>query len=837
MNNIWKEDFLQLKKHFEKNNANNSGYLKLLENTKKINPEIFEELDYYYNSQEKKIFINFILEKYPPPFKNYKYKLRTSSDIINADALSSLIKRYQPESYNEEDKISIVQYCIYCEIYNKLILIYNNNKKNEIKDSNIKMEYQSENIIRDNEELPEKDTENIKEITLIKKEVTQEEMNELENYIKLVFKPNNSNLTNFIEKSIIVSSILKKYIELEKEKNPSNYIDINEPLNDFDNIYKNLNSFEYKEFWLSLLVKSIQEKNIEIFITKEKDEKLKDIELALFQSFLSLRKYSKYELHFDFGKRKNMEILNEPKNFLEEWKKIISEKLNIDENNFIFTDVRPGSVSVSLAFLNKAIEEVKKMIDGLKEFNEITKIDEKPIIEVIKLNPEILDKAGNRYKGWGINEMRGGEKYLPPLNNWYGIGLKVRDKYDDGNNAWLGYKNQAGEYSIAYLGIDDEIIEDKNSSINITDSISSKSSIDNEIIEDKSSSINITDSLISKSYINDINIRKKSDKNENKFEKEKKEKCGDGICLFQNPDFAENSASFIDVPGYQIKIIFMCRINPKNIRQPLSFKDCWIINPNEIRVYRILIKKIPTSPLTEDINTLKLLIKPDRDYIANLKIKDYSFNKKANEEKFKDINNFRNNKISSDDLFVIRLYSSIYYVFINSYIRNGEVKKQIKTKEKRDEKNRIISESKTFLGFNEAELKSWIRCLQLALSRNKNVDENTVVYRGVKVKFPKNIGIGTKFYLKEFLSTSTEKNFAEDWIKYNGTIMIITLKNNGANGHPNYCYYIEDITYTKNQKEVLISSHCYFTITGIKRGKENELDYINLICEGFLFSD
>ena len=83
----------------------------------------------------------------------------------------------------------------------------------------------------------------------------------------------------------------------------------------------------------------------------------------------------------------------------------------------------------------------------------------------------------------------------------------------------------------------------------------------------------------------------------------------------------------------------------------------------------------------------------------------------------------------------------------------------------------------------------------------------------------------------------TFKTFAEDWIKYNGTIMIITLKNNGTNGHPNYCYYIEDITYTKNQKEVLISSHSYFTITGIKRGKENELDYINLICEGFLFSD
>ena len=78
--------------------------------------------------------------------------------------------------------------------------------------------------------------------------------------------------------------------------------------------------------------------------------------------------------------------------------------------------------------------------------------------------------------------------------------------------------------------------------------------------------------------------------------------------------------------------------------------------------------------MTEDINTLKLLIKPEREYIVNLTIKDYSFIKKATEEKFKKISNFRSNKISSDDLFVIRLYSSIYYAFINSYIRNGDVK-------------------------------------------------------------------------------------------------------------------------------------------------------------------
>ena len=63
--------------------------------------------------------------------------------------------------------------------------------------------------------------------------------------------------------------------------------------------------------------------------------------------------------------------------------------------------------------------------------------------------------------------------------------------------------------------------------------------------------------------------------------------------------------------------------------------------------------------------------------------------------------------------------------------------------------------------------------------------------------------------------------------------MIITIKNNGTNGYPNYCYYIEDITYTKNQYEVLISSHCYFTVTNIEH--KEKVDYVSLICEGILF--
>ena len=33
--------------------------------------------------------------------------------------------------------------------------------------------------------------------------------------------------------------------------------------------------------------------------------------------------------------------------------------------------------------------------------------------------------------------------------------LKVKNKYDKGNNTWLGNENKSGEYAVAYFGIID----------------------------------------------------------------------------------------------------------------------------------------------------------------------------------------------------------------------------------------------------------------------------------------------------------------------------------------------------------------------------------------------
>ena len=60
-----------------------------------------------------------------------------------------------------------------------------------------------------------------------------------------------------------------------------------------------------------------------------------------------------------------------------------------------------------------------------------------------------------------------------------------------------------------------------------------------------------------------------------------------------------------------------------------------------------------------------------------------------------------------------------------------------------------------------------------------------MVYRGVRVKIPNNIGVGSKFYFQEFLSTSKDINVAKGFAG-SGTLMYITIQNNGINAGSNY---------------------------------------------------
>jgi len=616
-----------------------------------------------------------------------------------------------------------------------------------------------------------------------------------------------TSMKNYIEKNIEFSNMLKTYIVNEAIKNPNNYLNIDETINDLDNIHNNMNSEENPEFILSILGKCIQENGTQTYISKTKDKKINDIDLSSIQSFISFGKEKKYEIHFDFGEEENNKIINNEdkrNNFLKFWKEKIARELKINQNNIILTNVNYGSVSVDATIVNEP-KEKNNLLLTLKGKKNIKNVKEKPIFEVLQISPEILDSEGDRKKGWGINEKRGGEDYIPPLDGWFGIGLKVKGKYDNGDDSWLDYKNRKGEFAIAYLGINN-FLNEKDIIIGDLNNIS------RDINEQTSSYIN------ERIYIDEDNLRKSS----------KYIQCGEGICLFQNPKYAENYAGIVDLYGYRIKIMLMCRVNSEKIRQPKNCPECWILNPtsDEVRPYRILIKVFENSPLTwSSNNEIIVSVSPIKYIISAIKTDNESFYKLEKDKRFGAYLTINKQKIEKE-FFAIRLYSSNYYVFINEYLRSEKILDKIKRN------------GKDMQGFSESEINSWVHCLYLALRNNKNVRNGTVVYRGIsKYRFPSEIGIGSKFYIREFVSTSLKKKIAEQFMNYNnnkigGTLMKITIKNNGVNGHPNYCYHIKGISCYKEEDEILISAHCYYSVTNIER--TGHFDYVNITCEGFL---
>ena len=191
----------------------------------------------------------------------------------------------------------------------------------------------------------------------------------------------------------------------------------------------------------------------------------------------------------------------------------------------------------------------------LTDFKEIKNIEENPLIEGCQLSTEIFESnLDNPDSVWGIGETRANIEYIPPLG-WLGYRLKVSKKYDNGNDLWLHYSNADGVFAIAYLGLSN-IYGNKENLAYFLNEINSE-----EVLK----------MGYEQTYKNDINI---FDNSKNEYQK-----CGNGVYLYQDPKIAENTASIIDIGGVRYKILLMCRVNPKKIRQPNGFKDCWILNP------------------------------------------------------------------------------------------------------------------------------------------------------------------------------------------------------------------------------------------------------------------
>ena len=561
----------------------------------------------------------------------------------------------------------------------------------------------------------------------------------------------------FLNSADYISDFMKSYNSKSKEKDAKNFIDSKEIIKKPGLLLKNEND---KDFILSLLAEILKDKKIDTSIFKNENNEIfnkdKLCEASLQYLFCGLFIKKKIEINFNLEPGK-VDLLNKKEDelsgFIEEWKNKISNQLNINVKELSLINPKKKSDNSFSLDLISDDDTIFGYIKKLYDFDEINYIHEKSLIEACQLNNNIFDPNYNNEDGsWGINEKRGGEDYIPPFG-WKGYGINVKGKYDYGDNTWLDYKDREGVFAVAYLGISN-IYENKEKYLKYITEVNS---------------LEILKMNYDQTYKDDYDLRNQ------------RKKCGCGVYLFQDPKIAENSAGIIDIYGIRYKVLLMCRVNPKKIRQPKGFTNCWILNPSpdEIRPYRILIKTIFNSPLAEASQKEFIYCSEPSSYYQEI------INKK-------DVSFYKTNSTENDNnYYVINKYTSNDYKYINEYLRTGK-----------------INEEK----YTEKQIKSWVWCLHDALTnRESNVPNTSYYFRGLAVPFSQDLEIGAKFCLAEFISVSKSLDIA---LMYSGgkTLFVIRIENN--NSPPGfYCYDVHEMSEYTLEEEIVITSNCCFQIT------------------------
>ena len=419
----------------------------------------------------------------------------------------------------------------------------------------------------------EKHENELKEQKKIKKEKEK-----LKNLKEQLFKRQKKNREEKLDKNeeynqeledmCIYGNIIKKEIEEEKEKNPQKFLQIKDALN--------LEEKDKETFALGLFANCLQNNGIEVAIENEesKDENELDAATTCLQFLTNLNhERKKYDLHFDFGLIKNEEYLTNETKF-EELKEKIKSKLskdyNVPKEKIIITFPQRGSLSVQLIFQsdefnNLNLEQFKQKFQNDKEFSELKYLKEvhtDVLIGACKLTKNQLDSRGNRIDGWGVNEKRANLDYNPPLG-WIGIGLKVLDKYDNGNNDWIGMNNGEGEWCVAYHGVA-RYINNSDKVKQITKLI-----YENEFKPG-----------VNQAYKDELDIHHPG------------QKVGTGVYCTPLINIAESYAGKCEINGKYYKTVLMSRVKPNAFRACQASKDYWVVNgtKDEIRPYRILYK-------------------------------------------------------------------------------------------------------------------------------------------------------------------------------------------------------------------------------------------------------
>ena len=431
--------------------------------------------------------------------------------------------------------------------------------------------YSKNNIILDNgnsNELSEEEKKNLKKL---KKEILENEKKN-RNFKKEIKseKEKNNKINNILENMCIYGNIVKIEIEEEKQKNPDHFIPIEEALKEEKN--------DQELFALALIANELKKIGVEVVIEKDdnKNEEDEDEEELTCFNFLFNglnNKIKKYDLHFDFGDKRNKELLKNQKeynSFKEKLKLKLSKEYKISVDKIIITFPQRGSLHVQLIFQseefnNLGLEEFRNRFNNDPEYNELNSLKEIHsglLIDHCKLSKKLLDPEGNRIDGWGIDEERGNKEYFPPIN-WIGIGIKVFDKYDNGDNEWIGMYNTEGEWCVAYHGL---------------------------CRYKKSDEVKRITGIIVKGDLLRPGERQAYEEDDDL--NHPGNKVGRGVYVTPKIEIAKRYAGKSEINGVEYYTALMVRVKPTAIRCSEDEKDYWVLESDEIRPYRILYKKV-----------------------------------------------------------------------------------------------------------------------------------------------------------------------------------------------------------------------------------------------------
>ena len=518
-----------------------------------------------FSNEEQKQFCLKLKESYSHE-KSLRYEIKESKEPFSITLkLGNKIHNIKTDFIdNSEEEIQNTLKLIYSKLDEYFNII---KEKSEVSIDIPKNEYDF-NI---NKEEEEKLIEKKNEVLEKQKNLRDKNLN-LDNIENTTSQKTNEKINNVLEDMCIYGAATKNEIRKEKQKNPEKFIETSKAL-EMENKDEGI-------FALGLLAQNLENIGVETAIESNENQSEQNNDLTGLQFFTNgMINKKKYDLHFEFGEERNNELLNDQNEF-EKFKQNLKLKLSKDYNippeKIIVTLPQKGSFHVQVIFQSEDFHKLDKndFINKFKndpEFEELKNlkdIHEDVIMGGVKLSRNLLDPEGNRNSGWAVGEKRGGKDYEPP-EGWNGIGLKVKGKYDNGDDTWIGMNNSPGEWCVAYHGVGSG---------------------------QESDDVKHVVGIISKSTFKKGGRQAHADCPD---QFHPGQKVGEGVYCTPTIKTAEDYAGISNINGINYKTVLMVRVKPDAIRHcdscyyskaPFNY---WVVNgtTDEIRPYRILYKK------------------------------------------------------------------------------------------------------------------------------------------------------------------------------------------------------------------------------------------------------